>query len=85
MNKGETFSFDEESRYLFGAAAPDYDAAHFEAILGDINALLDGEGNLSVRVNRFRDQFVIPPDRLAARPGAPCNPVWPAQNPPAQP
>jgi hypothetical protein len=66
LNKGETFSFDEESRYLFGAAAPDYDAAHFEAILGDINALLDGEGNLSVRVNRFRDQFVIPPDRLAA-------------------
>ncbi len=66
LNKGETFSFDEESRTLFGAAAPDYDAAHFEAILDDINALLDGEGNLSVRVNRFRDQFVIPPDRLAA-------------------
>jgi len=66
LNKGETFSFDEESRYLFGAAAPHYDAAHFEAILDDINALLDGEGNLSVRVNRFRDQFVIPPDRLTA-------------------
>ncbi|MCH8334470.1 MAG: hypothetical protein IIC61_01120 [Proteobacteria bacterium] len=66
LNKGETFSFDEESRYLFGAAAPDHDAAHFEAILDDVNALLDGEGDLSVRVNRFRDQFVIPPDRLAA-------------------
>ena len=64
LNNGETFSFDQESRYLFGAAAPDYDAAHFEAILDDINALLDGEGNLSIRVNRFRDQFVIPPDRL---------------------
>ncbi len=66
LNNGETFSFDDESRYLFGAAAPDYDAAHFEAILDDINALLDGEGNLSIRVNRFRDQFVIPPDRLTA-------------------
>ena len=66
LNNGETFSFDQESRYLFGAAAPDYDAAHFEAILDDINALLDGEGNLSIRVNRFRDQFVIPPDRLTA-------------------
>ena len=66
LNKGETFSFDDESRHLFGTAAPDYDATHFEAILDDIDVLLDGEGDLSARVNRFRDQFVIPPDRLAA-------------------
>jgi hypothetical protein len=66
LSKGETLSFDEESRRLFGATAPDYDAAHFEAILDDIDALLEGEGDLSARVNRFRDQFVIPPKQLAA-------------------
>ena len=66
LSKGETLSFDEESRRLFGATAPDYDAAHFEAILDDIDALLEGEGDLSARVNRFRDQFVIPPNKLAA-------------------
>lgn len=66
MRKGETFSFDVESRTLFGAAAPDHDAGHFEAILDDVDILLKGEGDLSARVNRFRDQFVIPPDRLAA-------------------
>lgn len=66
MQQGETFSFDEESRRLFGATAPDYDAAHFDAILDDIGALLGGEGDLSARVNRFSDQFLIPPGRLAA-------------------
>lgn len=66
LNKGQSLAFDEESRLLFGASAPDYDAAHFEAILDDIDTLLDGEGELSGRVNRFRNQFVIPPDRLAA-------------------
>ncbi len=66
LSKGETLSFDEESRRLFGATAPDYDAAHFEAILDDIDALLEGEGDLSAHVNRFRDQFVIPPNKLAA-------------------
>jgi len=66
LNKGERLSFDDESRRLFGAAAPDYDAARFEAILDDIDVLLEGEGDLSARVNRFRDQFIIPPNRLAA-------------------
>jgi len=66
LSKGETLSFDEESRRLFGATAPDHDAAHFEAILDDIDVLLEGEGDLSARVNRFRDQFVIPQNKLTA-------------------
>jgi hypothetical protein len=66
LSKGENFSFDTESRRLFGATAPDYDAAHFDAILDDIDTLLDGEGDLSARVNRFREQFVIPANRLPA-------------------
>jgi hypothetical protein len=65
LNRGEALSFDEESRRLFGTSAPDHDAAHFEAILDEIDALLDGEGELPGRVNRFREQFVIPPNRLA--------------------
>jgi hypothetical protein len=66
INQGQTFAFDEESRLLFGVAAPDYDAAHFEEILQRIDALLPGDGSLSARVNAFQDGFVIPPDRLAA-------------------
>jgi len=65
LNRGQTQSFDDESRQLFGTAAPDHDANYFRAILGDIDTLLGGEGELSVRVNEFQDQFVIPPERLA--------------------
>lgn len=64
LRKGQTLRFDEESRRLFGTTAPDHDAAHFEAILEKVDHLLEGEGDLSGRVNRFRNQFVIPPDRL---------------------
>lgn len=65
MLEGERLSFDEESRRLFGAAAPDLDASHFEAILAEIDELLSGDGALPGRVNRFKEQFVIPEERLS--------------------
>lgn len=65
MMMGENVSFDEESRRLFGAAAPDHDAAYFQAILDEIDELIGGEGPLSERTVAFRDQFVIAPDKLA--------------------
>jgi hypothetical protein len=58
--------FDEESRIVFDAVAPDYDAAHFERILARVAALVPGEGPLSARVEAFRRRFEIPKDRLAA-------------------
>jgi len=64
LNQGQTIPFDEESRRLFGTAAPDHDAAHFEAILAEIDALIPGAGDLSARVNDFQNQFIIPADRL---------------------
>lgn len=66
IDEGEAPAFDEESRQLFGVTAPDYDATHFRAILDRIDALLPGDGELSQRVNRFQDRFVIPRDRLSA-------------------
>ena len=66
LNQGEEISFDEESRLLFDAVAPHHDAAYFEEILAQIDALLPGEGPLPERVSAFRDRFIIPPDRLSA-------------------
>ncbi len=66
MNQGETLPFDEESMLLFGATAPDRDAAHFAAILQEIGALLPGDGSLPERVDAFRSSFDIPAERLAA-------------------
>ncbi|HSD68495.1 MAG TPA: hypothetical protein VLB07_03030 [Woeseiaceae bacterium] len=66
MNQGDTLPFDEESMLLFGAVAPDHDAAHFAAILAEIDVLVPGEGSLPERVDRFRASFDIPAERLAA-------------------
>lgn len=64
INRGEFPTFDDESLALFGSQAPDNDAAHFDAILQELDALLPGEAPLSKRVETFNDQFVIPLDKL---------------------
>lgn len=61
---GREMSFDEEAEALYGVAPPHHDAAHFEAILEEIDALVPGEGPLAERVEAFRRQFVIPPERV---------------------
>ena len=66
INKGEFLDFDAESLALFGSQAPDHDAAHFQAILDEIDALLPGDDPLSKRVEAFNDQFAIPLDKLPA-------------------
>ncbi len=66
LNQGEEIPFDKESRLLFDAVAPTHDAAFFEGILDQINALLPGEGPLPERVSAFREHFIIPPERLSA-------------------
>jgi hypothetical protein len=66
INKGEFPTFDDEAVALFGTAAPDYDAAHFQAILDKVDALLPGEGPLASRVEAFNSRFVIPLDRMDA-------------------
>lgn len=64
INKGDYAAFDEETKALFMSVAPTYDAAHFDAILEEIDALLPGEGSQSERVNAYREQFVIPVEKL---------------------
>ena len=66
INKGEYADFDDESLALFGSQAPQYDNAHFEAILAELDALVPGDGPLSERVEAFNAQFAIPLDKLPA-------------------
>ncbi len=66
LNEGAAIAFDDESERLFGARAPDHDAAHFAAILAEISALIPGDAPLAQRVQEFRDNFAIPHDRLTA-------------------
>ncbi len=66
INMEEFLDFDDESEALFGSRAPDYDAAHFQSILDEIDELLPGDGPLSKRVEAFNDRFTIPLDKLPA-------------------
>lgn len=66
MLLGDRLTFDDESRALYDAVAPAHDDAHFEAVLAELDGLLPGRGRGTVqeRYERFRNAFVIPPERL---------------------
>lgn len=64
MAQGKTFTFNEETRLLYDAVAPDYDVAEFDAALADIDALIPGDAPLSERVDAFRNSLAIPADKL---------------------
>jgi len=62
---GKKMSFDEESKALYDAVAPTHDESHFQGILDQLEAVLPGDGPLVDRLDRFKQGFVIRPDRLA--------------------
>ena len=66
MLSGTRLTFDEESKALYDAVAPTHGAEHFQAILDQLSALLPGDGPLSDRLDKFREGFIIPRDRLDA-------------------
>ena len=66
MLAGKKLTFDEESQALYDAVAPRNDAAHFQGILDQLETAVPGPGTLAQRVEAFRQQFVIPRDRLDA-------------------
>jgi hypothetical protein len=63
---GERLSFDEESAVLYDAVAPHHGAAHFEGLLAAVARAVPGDGELSARLAGWREEFVIPPERLEA-------------------
>ncbi len=64
MTQGEAFPFNEETRLLYDAVAPDYDLAEFDLVLADIETLLPGDAPLNERVDAFRNSLAIPEDKL---------------------
>jgi hypothetical protein len=63
---GQKFPFDEESRLVFDAVAPEHTAAHFDAVLAELDKALPGTGSVAARYQAFRNQFIIPPAKLDA-------------------
>ncbi|NJD11839.1 MAG: hypothetical protein FIB01_15825 [Gemmatimonadetes bacterium] len=61
---GDRPSFEEESRALYDAVAPSHPEAHFRTLLDSLAELLPGTGPLPARLERFRQDFIIPRARL---------------------
>jgi len=66
MLQGKRFPFDEESRELYDAVAPQNTEASFQTAIDAISARIGGSGELPARYAAFRQAFVIPPDKLDA-------------------
>lgn len=66
LRSGQALAFDDESAAVFDAVAPTHDAAHFDGLLSALDAALPGHGSVAERYERFRQDFVIPRDRLDA-------------------
>jgi hypothetical protein len=66
MLSGATLSFDEESKALYDAVAPEHPAAYFNEALRELEPLLPGPGSLIERYERFHHEFIIPTGRLGS-------------------
>lgn len=62
---GENIPFDEESRLLYDAVAPTHDVSYFEGLIKKLDNMLPGTGPISERLNKYREDFVIPKERLS--------------------
>ena len=66
MLSGTKLTFDAESEALYDAVAPHLGEDHFRPILAELEQILPGEGPLIDRYTAFRDEYVIPKERLDA-------------------
>ena len=66
MLGGKRLSFDAQSRALYDTEAPHTSLEVFSKVLTELDQLLPGEGSLIYRSERFKKQFEIPRDKLAA-------------------
>ncbi len=61
---GGELTFDEESKALYDAVSPSYSEEHYQEILNKLDKILPGSGEVSKRVNDFKNKFIIPKDKL---------------------
>ena len=64
MLLGKAYTFDEESKALYDAVAPRHPEEYFRSILGKLDTKLGGSGNVQQRFEAFKNQFVIPKNKL---------------------
>ncbi|HEU4558627.1 MAG TPA: hypothetical protein VFS20_12290 [Longimicrobium sp.] len=61
---GKRLSFDEESRVLYDAVAPNHPESYYQELLTQLDRALPGTGAVAERYAAWRQAFVIPRERL---------------------
>lgn len=64
MLEGTRLGFDDESRALYGVAAPRGDPAHFQAVISRLDTLLPGKGPVAARYTAWRTGYQVPAEKL---------------------
>jgi hypothetical protein len=65
MLSGARMSFDEESKALYDAVAPRHEESYFAGVVAELEKEIpSGSGTLVERYQAYRNDFVIPPDKL---------------------
>lgn len=64
MLEGQHLPFYQECEALYDAKPTRFDEAHFDQILTQLEDLVPGQGELNKRIDDYRQQFVIPKDKL---------------------
>ncbi|MEW5799043.1 MAG: hypothetical protein AB1728_08530 [Bacteroidota bacterium] len=65
MLNGKKFTFDDEAKKLYDVVPPKYSESHFKKVLDALDKALPGDtGTINQRYQAFRNQFVIPKEKL---------------------
>ena len=63
---GDGDTFDQESKDLFGTAAPVFNEDHFKSLMAKLDSFLPGLGPIQLRFQTLANKFIIPREKLDA-------------------
>lgn len=61
---GETTSFENETKDLFGVTAPSHNESYFKDMVVKLDSALPGEGTIAERFQNMAKHFIIPKDKI---------------------
>jgi hypothetical protein len=61
---GKKLSFDEEAKAYYDVEPPFFPEEHFQKLVSELNSLVPGNGSIPERVETYRRQFTITPDKI---------------------
>jgi hypothetical protein len=64
MMSGKILPFDVESLRLYDVVAPNIDLEEYDSLLGKLDRLLPGEGDLRERYEAYAHEFIIPAEKV---------------------